>query len=196
VKTWIADYVSVEEIYWQVPGNAIDGGKLPSRAFDNREQQRQTLALIEDHNQILDIRPQLDRRFEALAFARIAAHPVRYYICLPVLRIADMWLRPRTELLPPDSRWYEFDDDRRWIVLAVGLGLLNLLYLVAAVAGLVRGQPIAWLGLAVWYVVLRSLFLGTLENPEARYTLECYPAVILMASALWGQRGSESGAIP
>ena len=29
-----------------------------------------------------------------------------------VLRIADMWLRPRTELFPSDPRWWEFNDDR------------------------------------------------------------------------------------
>jgi len=34
VKTWIADYTSVEEIYWVVPGNEVDAGKLPARAFD------------------------------------------------------------------------------------------------------------------------------------------------------------------
>jgi hypothetical protein len=96
-----------------------------------------------------------------------------------------MWLRPRTELLPPDSRWFEFDDDTKWIVLAVGLGVINLLYILGAVAGLVRGGPIAWIGLPLTYVVLRSLLLGTLGNPEARYTLECYPCIILMAAALW-----------
>src|SRR6266404_3499944 len=182
VKTWIADYVSVEEIYWQVPGNAIDGGKLPSRAFDNREQQRQTLALIEDHNQILDIRPQLDRRFEALAFARIAAHPVRYYICLPVLRIADMWLRPRTEMLPSDSRWWEFNDDPKWSALALGCGVINLFYVLCALAGALESRGLQWAGLLILFVILRSAFLGTLENPEPRYTLEMYPAVIVFAA--------------
>ena len=34
-KTWIADYASVEEIYWAVPGSELDAGKLPSRAFDD-----------------------------------------------------------------------------------------------------------------------------------------------------------------
>ena len=29
VKTWMADYVSVEEIYWNVPGEPLDGSKLP-----------------------------------------------------------------------------------------------------------------------------------------------------------------------
>jgi hypothetical protein len=195
-KTWIADYVSTEEIYWNVPGDKVDAANLPARAFDTEEQQTKTLALLDEYNQNRHVTPELDARFESLAQERVRAHPFRYYAWLPAMRIADMWLRPRTELLPPDSRWYEFDDDRRWIVLAVGLGIVNLLYVLAAIGGLVRGQPIAWLGLAVWYIVLRSLFLGTLENPEARYTLECYPAVILMASALWGQPGCESGAIP
>jgi len=35
--------------------------------------------------------------------------------------------------------------------------------------------------------------LGTLENPETRYTLECYPPWILMASAALGDRKSFSG---
>ena len=42
VKTWIADYVSVQEIYWDVPGDEIDASKLPRRAFDSRQQQQQT----------------------------------------------------------------------------------------------------------------------------------------------------------
>jgi hypothetical protein len=36
--------------------------------------------------------------------------------------------------------------------------------------------------LLIGFVLLRSAFLGTLENPEPRYTLECYPVVILSAA--------------
>jgi hypothetical protein len=111
---------------------------------------------------------------------------MRYYVWLPTLKILDMWMRPRTELLPPDSRWYEFNDDLRWQVLAVSFGVINLFYLIAAGAGLLlRRRQIAWLGLPIAFLVLRSLFLGTLENPESRYTLECYPVILLLASALW-----------
>ncbi len=185
VNTWIADYTSTEEIYWNVPGDKVDPSNLPARAFDSPEQKQETLELLADYNNALTVTPELDARFAALAEERIRAHPLRYYVVLPTLKIADMWFRPRTEMLPPSSRWYEFDDDRRWIVLALGLGILNLIYVLAAVAGLIRAHPIAWAGIGISYIVLRSLFLGTMQNPESRYTLECYPIVIWFAAALW-----------
>jgi hypothetical protein len=56
-----------------------------------------------------------------------------------------------------------------------------------AAAGLMRVRTIVGLGLFVLFLFLflRSVFLGTLENPEPRYTLECYPVVIFLASALF-----------
>jgi len=35
----------------------------------------------------------------------------------------------------------------------------------------------------VAYIVVRSLLLSTLEGPEPRYTLECFPMVIAFAAA-------------
>ena len=184
VKTWIADYTSVEEFYWSVPGNNLDPSKLPDRAFDSSEEQDKTLALIADYNQSQQITPDLDARFGDLAAERIRAHPARYYTVLPALRIADMWLRPRAEILPPDPRWWEFDDEVSSSILAVALGLVNLAFIGAACLALLRGRSqVRYLGLLLIFVVLRSAFLGTLENPESRYTLECYPVVVLLAAA-------------
>jgi len=187
MKTWIADYTSVEEIYWPVPGAAIDVEKLPSRAFDSEKQRAETLQWVADYNQALHITPQLDAGFAELAAARIRAAPFRYYVWLPLLRITDMWLRPRTELLPSDPRWWEFNDDPWPSTLAVSMGAINLLYCVAALAGFLRRQSLPHLTLLLTFVMLRSLFLGSLENPEPRYTLECYPVVIVLAAVLFAK---------
>jgi hypothetical protein len=197
-KTWMADYVSVQEIFWNVPGDTIDPQKLPARAFDNSAEREATLAAIAEYNESQDIDPELDARFGALAADRIRAHPLRYYVVLPVLRVADMWLRPRTELLPADPRWWEFHDERKESVVAVGFGLLNLAYVGTALWALVFGRSgIRWAGLLIVFLLLRSAFLGTLENPEPRYTLEGFPAVIVLASAaLAGIRGLPRTADP
>jgi 4-amino-4-deoxy-L-arabinose transferase-like glycosyltransferase len=185
MKTWIADYTSVEEIYWPVPGATIDAEKLPSRAFDSEQQREETVQLLDDYNQALRVTPELDRRFAALASARADSAPLRHYVWLPLLRITDMWLRPRTELLPSDPRWWEFNDDPWPSILAVSMGAINLLYCLAAMGGLIRIRHSPHLALLLTFVMLRSFFLGTLENPEPRYTLECYPIVIFLSSALF-----------
>ena len=185
VKTWTADYVSVQEIYWNVPGEEIEIGRLPLRAFDSPQQRELTARIFADYNRDHDLTPELDAQLASLAAARIHASPLRYYVWLPVLRIADMWLRPRTELTSADPRWWEFNDDRRMVALSLGFGFINLVYVVMGLAGLIRGREFFGIGLFVLFLVLRSAFLGTLENPEPRYTLECYPAIIVLASALF-----------
>jgi 4-amino-4-deoxy-L-arabinose transferase-like glycosyltransferase len=186
VRTWMADYSSTEEIYWAVPGAPMDASKLPSRAFDSAEQREETEKLLADYNESTSVTPELDARFAALAAERIHHSPLRYYLWLPFLRIADMWLRPRTELLPCDTRWWEFNDDWQWSALAVGLGLIGIFYVAMSKLGFLRGRYLPHLGLLLTFVLLRSAFLGTLENPEPRYTLEMYPAVIVLAAAWWG----------
>jgi hypothetical protein len=62
------------------------------------------------------------------------------------------------------------------------------LYVALAVAGLWRTREYFGIGLFVFFLLLRSAFLGSLENPEPRYALECYPAVIVLASALFHRR--------
>jgi len=185
VKTWMADYVSVQEIYWPVPGSDMDFTRLPSRAFDSPQQQRQTAELFSDYNASHDMTPELDARFAALAAERIQAAPLRYYGWLPALRIADMWLRPRTELFPSDPRWWEFNDDPRWLTLSLAFGAINFAYVSLGIVGFIRCRTAFGVGMLLLFIVLRSVFLGTLENPEPRYTLECFPALVVGASALF-----------
>jgi len=183
VRTWSADYVSTEEVYWQVPGDKFDLRLLPSRAFDGPEQREQTQAIFRDYGKRLVIDRELNRRLAELANQRIRESPSRYYLWLPALRIADMWLRPRTEMLPLNSRWWEYAEDTESSLMATLWGALNLLFIAAAVMGVIRGPRLRYLGLMLLFVLLRSAFLATLANPEPRYTLECYPVVLVLAAA-------------
>ncbi len=183
MRTWIIDYVSTEEFYWQIPGSDVDPTLLPSRAIDNQQEQEQTQAIFDDYAKSHFVGPELNARFAQLAAQRIQRHPLRYYVWLPLLRIADMWLRPRTEMLPLNSRWWEYADDTQDCVLATIWGAFNLLFLAAAVMGAVRGPRPQYFAMMLLFVLLRSAFMGTLENPEPRYTLECYPVVLLLAGA-------------
>jgi len=198
VRTWIADFVSTDEIYWNIPGDAIDEHLLPSRAFDSAEQREKTEAIFRDYDRIRFVNPELSARFGELANERIRAHPLRYYVWLPMLRIGDMWVRPRSEMLPVTSRWWEYWNDRHDFMVAAIWGLLNLLCLFAAVKGVVHGPRPRYLALMLLFVLLRSAFLGSLENPEPRYTLECYPIVfVLGASWMSGwKRGAASDPKP
>jgi len=183
VKTWMADYVSTEEIYWQVSGDPVDIDDLPARAFDNPAQYERTQQLIDEYNQTHVLTPQLDAQFGELARERIRDHPLRYYVWLPLVRLADMWLRPRTELLPNDTRWWEFSQHYRDSIISVALGALNAFFVAAAIFTTFRRRhSVVYLGLFVTFIVLRCALLLTLENPEPRYTLECYPAILVLAA--------------
>jgi hypothetical protein len=61
-----------------------------------------------------------------------------------------------------------------------------------AAAGLAEAREITFFGLLLAFLVLRSVFLGTLENPEPRYTLECYPVVIILAAAFLGRQTKQA----
>jgi len=183
VKTWSADYVSTEEVYWSVPGDKLDVIVLPARAFDNPQQREQTEAIANLYDKVLVVNPELNARLKRLAQERIRDAPLRYYVWLPILRTLDMWLRPRTEMLPLNSRWWEFANDTQSSIIAIAWGLLNLLFILAAIMGTIRGPRPRYLGLMLLFVLLRSAFLGTLANPEPRYTLECYPVVLLLGGA-------------
>lgn len=183
MKTWVVDVVSTEEVYWQVSGEPLDIDNLPERAFDSRPQYDQTDELIADYNVQKYVDEDLDDRFERLAEERTAHSHFRYYIRLPFLRAADMWLRPRTELLPIEARWWEFSEHQGESFFALAWAGLNFLLLLAAFRGWIRTRLGIYGVVLIGYIVLRSIFLSTLENPEPRYVLECFPAVLALAAA-------------
>ncbi len=184
VKTWCIDLVSTSEVYWNGNSDKIDIRTLPPRAFDTPEQYQQARQLLDDYNQTTTLSPDIDARFEHLAQQRIQHSAIRYYVSLPILRLADMWLRPRTELLWIEMRWWDHYHHPEESDFCMAYAALNLAYLIAALIGLLRWPPLA--GVMLAFVLLRCALLLTIEAPEPRYTLECFPIVIALAGVAFG----------
>ncbi|MGA3081194.1 MAG: glycosyltransferase family 39 protein [Terracidiphilus sp.] len=181
VKTWCLDFVSTYEIYWPVPGSPLDLSKLPSRAFDSPAQYAETAALAGDYNirdNATDLVPDVDARFGKLADERIAAHPLRYYLWLPLGRTTDMWLRPRVENLNIDLDWWVYAHHNAETRFSWAYAGLNAIYLLLGFAGLCL-RPRFWRPMLA-YFLLRSALLMTVEAPETRYTLECFPMLFAL----------------
>jgi hypothetical protein len=179
VKTWCLDYISTYQIYWNVPGDVLDVKELPARAFDSPEQYAQTAALASDYSANgMDFTSEIDAGFARLAEERITAHPLRYYLWLPLGRVADMWLRPRVENLPIDLDWWVYAHHYAETRFSWSWAALNALYLLLAAVGLVM-RPRFWLAMLA-YMLLRSAMLLSVAAPEARYTLECFPMLFAL----------------
>jgi hypothetical protein len=179
VRSWCLDFVSTFDIYWNVPDGPLEVSKLPGRAFDSPVQYAQTAALAEDYNRGGQaLTREIDERFARLAGERMAAHPLRYYVWLPLGRVADMWLRPRVENLYDDLDWWNYASHPAESLVSWASAGLNALYLLLGLAGLWL-RPRFW-GWMLAYMALRSCLLMTVEAPEARYTLECFPMLFAL----------------
>jgi hypothetical protein len=188
VRSWCLDFNSTAEVFWNIPGDTLEMNKLPARAFDSQAQYAETARLATEYNVGMELTPVLDASFGRLADERIAAHPLRYYLWLPLGRMVDMWLRPRVENLPIELDWWVYENHEEETCISWAYVGLNALYLLLGVAGM-------WLRPRFWrpmlaYMLMRSALLMTITAPEARYTLECFPMLFALGGvALW--RGFE-----
>ncbi|MGA8940269.1 MAG: glycosyltransferase family 39 protein [Acidobacteriaceae bacterium] len=187
-RTWAIDYKATVDIYWSYDDTQMSLGDLPARAFDNTQQREQTQALFAQYNQVVTATPEFDAAFAQIAAERIAQHPLRYYVELPVARELDMWLRPRLALTAMQVDWWAWRRHPRESAEEIAYALLNAAYLALAMVGLLRWRTRGWSGdgavafAMLGFVALRCLLLLTLDNSEPRYTLECFPVVILLAA--------------
>jgi 4-amino-4-deoxy-L-arabinose transferase-like glycosyltransferase len=179
-RTVCADLTCTWEIYWNANTARMDPADLPARAFDSAAQDAATRQLLDDYNRVTTLIPSLDARFAALAAQRIHEHPFRYYVALPLARLADMAFRPRTELLWIELRWWQYSRHPAETTFAWGYAALNLAYFIAAAIGFLKRPPLR--GAILAFVLLRCALLVTLEAPEPRYTLEFFPLLIALAA--------------
>lgn len=203
-RTWAVDFTSTEDVYWNYDGAPIQISDIPSRAFDAESQYLRTEAILNEYNETSNASPAFDARFAELASERIRANPLRYYVALPVARLLNMALRPRTEMLPTPLEWWKFREHPGKSFFASAYAALNLGYFVLAGIGVYQWRSLRkngqlWNGQALFFsvmlttIVLRSALLLTLDNSEPRYTLEFFPIMILCATALFGRRRTVQG---
>lgn len=203
-RTWAIEFASTDAVYWNYNGDQIDPAKLPSRAFeagsaeDSEHLREQTLDVLNRYNLTTQQTSDSEAAFGALAAERIHAHPAQYYVLLPLARLADMALRPRTEMMAIPMEWWRWRRHPRESLFAAAYGTLNFAYLAIGAAGFMRWRRAGFAGMAAlaWVmaasVLLRCALLLTIDNAEPRYTLEFFPVVFICAGALFGMRNDPS----
>jgi hypothetical protein len=193
-KTWLYRFRDVYLVPWKLNEETIDVNEIPARAFDTPGEKERVAMILEQYNDDLTLTPEEDAAFARLARERAARHPLRTYLWLPVARALTLWFTPRIELLPFSGTIFplaqSWADDRIDQSVTVGLFLLNIAYIALAFWGaarLWRRAPAARAAIAllVTFIVLRTAFLTTLETPEPRYVLVCYPALLALAAQVF-----------
>jgi hypothetical protein len=193
-RTWAIGFPATVRVYWQYDGDVVQFSDLPPRAFDSSKQRAETARIIATYNQEQASTPAVDAAFARLAEQRVRAHPLRYYVVLPAARLLDMWFRPRIEYMKVPLDWWRFGAHPWNSLRAYALGALNVLYVALACVGFWRWRsagPLVWSMIA--FVALRCALLLTIDNSEPRYTMECYPVVLLLAGLAVGWWRSNKG---
>jgi hypothetical protein len=196
-KTWLYRFRDCYLVSWKLNEEEIPLEDIPANAFDTSEEKERVATVLEKYNDELTWTAEEDAVFAQLARERTARHPLRTYLWIPLRRAVRIWWTPRIELIPvsghvfPLAYMAEEDpvDQRVTIayfflnVLFVGLGLWG-----AGKLWRHRGARAAVLLILV-YMVVRTAFLTTLETPEPRYVLECFPALLAMGAQAFVGRG-------
>ena len=190
-KTWLYRFRDAYLVPWKLNDEAINVADIPDRAFDTTEERERVAAILESYNTELTLTPAEDDAFALLARQRTARHPLRTYLWLPLARGITMWFTPRIELIPVSGTVFplvqSWQDDKIDQSVTVGLFLLNIIYIALGICGAVhlwRSSPAVWPAVAflVTFMLLRTAFLTTLETPEPRYVLVCFPALMALAA--------------
>jgi len=196
-KTWLYRVRDCYLVPWKLNEEAISVEEIPTRAFDTPEEKQRVAMILEQYNNDLTLTPDEDAAFAQLARQRVARHPLRTYLWLPAARAVAIWFTPRIELLPVSGHVFPLaqmrEDDPVDQQVTSLFFVLNLFYVGLGVWGALRlwrsnpaARPVvAFLGL---FMALRTAFLTTLETPEPRYVLVCFPALIALGAQVWARR--------
>ncbi|HXM93180.1 MAG TPA: hypothetical protein VOA64_02825 [Candidatus Dormibacteraeota bacterium] len=193
-KTWLYRVRDCYLVSWKLNNEPIDVNDIPPRAFDTPQEKERVAQLLARHNEDLTLTPEEDAGFAQLGRERTRRHPLGTYLWLPAARALTIWFTPRIELLPFSGKVLPlaqaWEDDPIDQSVTIGFFVLNIFYVALAAIGallLWRSNSLARpaIALLVLFVFLRTAFLTTLETPEPRYVLECFPAVLALGAQVF-----------
>lgn len=214
--TWLERYRDVYLSVWQIGEEPVNINDLPSTAFDSPAEKARVADLLCEYNDSpdLDISPEMDRKFAEIARERTRRHPLRTYVRAPFERALTIWFTPRTELMPIDGKFWpvreQWEDSHADVLVTGSFAVLGYLYVALALAGVwvawrdkggasasaASLGPNLWgIGLLLVYFVARTAFLTTVEAPEPRYVVSCYPAVLTLVALLGARKGKDKKVI-
>jgi len=209
--TWLERYRDIYFTIWKIGemDQPLDVDELPSSAFDSPEEKARVADLFAEYNETpnLEFTPELDGKFAEIARERTRRHPFRTYVRVPFERALTIWFTPRTELLPVEGKIWpireQWEDSHANVLVTGGFAALGYLYVALAIGGVWlawsaregRSASGAALGPNFWgialllaYFLVRTAFLTTVEAPEPRYVVSCYPGVLALIALLGARR--------
>lgn len=191
-RTWLYRVRDCYLVPWKLNDEEIHIEDIPANAFDTPEERDRVAALLEQYNNDLTLTAEEDAAFAQLARERTARHPLRTYLTIPLRRAVRIWFTPRIELLPVSGHvfplTYMHEEDPVDQRVTAALFLLNVGFVALGLAGAWRlarlraARPVV--SFLLLYILFRTAFLTTLETPEPRYVLVCFPSLIALAALL------------
>lgn len=216
-ETWLERYRDVYCTVWKIGemDQPLNVDELPSTAFDSPEEKAQIANLFAEYNNSpdLEISPEVDQKFAEIARERTRRHPLRTYVRVSFERALTIWFTPRTELLPIDGKFWplreQWEDSHADVLVTGSFAVLGYLYVALAAGGTwlawrarsegaadgsLHGPNFWGIALLLVYILVRTAFLTTVEAPEPRYVVSCYPGVLALIALLAVRTGKHAEA--
>jgi hypothetical protein len=177
------------------PGGPTKPNPTASATPDENADEEEESESSDQEQANVEMTPDIDAGFMQIARDRIARHPFRYYVWLPIKRARTMWFDTHSQYWPFEGELLPFDDldydihQQYWLPLFAGLtGVYTLLGLAGAWV-LWRARKFdarQWLLMAALAIGLRLVLFSSLENPEPRYVVEFFPVLALLGGIALG----------
>ena len=143
----------------------------------------------EETKQAVEMTPDVDAGFAEIARERIARHPLRFYLTVPLKRASALWFDTHSQYYPFQGELLPLaalDSDihqQYWLPFFM---FLTLLYTFLGAGGVwvmwKDKQSRRCLLLLGLLIIPRFAFLTTMENPEPRYVVEFFAFVLAVGS--------------